>query len=333
MQITHTSLDLLKNSSIPLGFTSSLQSPHSNSLSPYPSLNRIPSLNSVNSVNYVQYGTPMMSPNSNREQDKFISSMAKIHSELDTERHQSELDAESMRQVRKYTKPQHSVIPTFNPGQEAARENYHEANPDNKTAHNTISALQQPPSLRPQHSLSVPVDSYSGPISVPVPPNTCKNYPLNSKSDDTQKRSAPTSISKNKKRSIQLSNSETTKSGAKRKRRSPVIKQLRVTKWQRKELGRMRACLWELRFFDGHITELSRRYDIPIRTLRRYRDSSLDPVKFPTANKNSAVLFSVIPGEDKPRPPREVCKFNKGFTWHAYEDNASRGSILVSSNT
>jgi hypothetical protein len=309
MQITHTSLDLLKNSSIPLSFTSSLQSPHSNSLSPYPSLNRIPSLNSVNSVNYVQYGTPMMSPNSNREQDKFISSMAKIHSELDTERHQSELDAESMRQVRKYTKPQHSVIPTFNPGQEAARENYHEANPDNKT------------------------DSYSGPISVPVPPNTCKNYPLNSKSDDTQKRSAPTSISKNKKRSIQLSNSETTKSGAKRKRRSPVIKQLRVTKWQRKELGRMRACLWELRFHDGHITELSRRYDIPIRTLRRYRDSSLDPVKFPTANKNSAVLFSVIPGEDKPRPPREVCKFNKGFTWHAYEDNASRGSILVSSNT
>lgn len=108
----------------------------------------------------------------------------------------------------------------------------------------------------------------------------------------------------------------------KRKRRSPGggVKQRRVTKWQRELRGVLRACLWELRFYNGAITELSRRYNIPIRTLRRYKHASLNPSSHPTANDNVAITFPPpVNGEAVPRPPREVCQYLRGFSWHAYE--------------
>jgi len=106
-----------------------------------------------------------------------------------------------------------------------------------------------------------------------------------------------------------------------RKRKSPNngVKIHRVTKWQREKRGILRACLWELRFWRGQITELSRRYDIPIRTLRRYKRKSIDPLANPGANDNSALKFHTFPGESIPRPPREVTQFIPGFTWHAFE--------------
>lgn len=112
----------------------------------------------------------------------------------------------------------------------------------------------------------------------------------------------------------------------KRKRRSPNngVKQLRLTKWQRENRGVLRACLWELRFFNGAITELSRRYNIPIRTLRRYKQKSTDPAAHPTANDNAAVVFPPPPpGQQVPLPPRQVCDYIRGFTWCAYEGEAA----------
>ena len=119
-----------------------------------------------------------------------------------------------------------------------------------------------------------------------------------------------------------------------RKRKSPAKKQLRVTKWTRERRGELRACLWELRFYNGAITELSRRYNIPIRTLRRYKLKSLHPEAHPMANQNSAVTFGPPrPGEDVPLPPREVCNFHHGFSWHAYEiDDANEAESGASLN-
>lgn len=109
---------------------------------------------------------------------------------------------------------------------------------------------------------------------------------------------------------------KSTKKSKKRKAK----RQLRVTKWQREQRGVLRACLWELRFGGGTITELSRRYNIPIRTLRRYRHKSVNPEAYPTANGGANVTFPApLPGEEFPRPPREVCYFKPGFSWHAYE--------------
>eukprot|EP00750_Incisomonas_marina_P000433 INCI1036.1.p1 GENE.INCI1036.1~~INCI1036.1.p1 ORF type:complete len:543 (-),score=80.72 INCI1036.1:1284-2912(-) len=115
---------------------------------------------------------------------------------------------------------------------------------------------------------------------------------------------------------------QATPAPVKRKRRSPGggVKQRRVTKWQRELRGVLRACLWELRFHNGAITELSRRYNIPIRTLRRYKHASLNPSSHPTANDNVAITFPPpVNGEAVPRPPREVCQYLRGFSWHAYE--------------
>ena len=117
-----------------------------------------------------------------------------------------------------------------------------------------------------------------------------------------------------------LAASSKPKTKRKRKRANNGVKQLRVTKWQREQRGVLRACLWELRFYGGAITELSRRYNIPIRTLRRYKQKSLNPEAHPTANANAAVTFPPpLPGETVPRPPKEVCLYKPGFTWHAYE--------------
>ncbi len=93
-----------------------------------------------------------------------------------------------------------------------------------------------------------------------------------------------------------------------------------MTKWQRELRGVLRACLWELLFHGGSITELSRRYEIPIRTLRRYKKASLNPSSNPTANGGAAVTFPApLAGEDVPRPPREVCVYLTGFSWDHYE--------------
>jgi len=108
----------------------------------------------------------------------------------------------------------------------------------------------------------------------------------------------------------------------------PPEKRRRKSKWQKPEMQPiMRAAIWELRFGKSRIVETSQRYRIPLRTLRRYRDISAAGGHGFESVDGKGVQFDESGMPDRiPLPPRTVCQYRRGFTYHQFEEDNTDAS-------
>lgn len=112
------------------------------------------------------------------------------------------------------------------------------------------------------------------------------------------------------------------------------FKKRRKSKWQKPFAQPiMRAAVWELRFIQSRIVDTAQRYGIPLRTLRRYRDISVQGGNGYDENGSGTKGVYFEDGSacvrGVPLPPKEVCLYRPDFTWPEYERNemADKNSI------